>query len=89
MTFLLHGTIHQNWRIALHLCNTNGMESFWALFKRGYKGTYHKMSEKHLPRYIAEFSGRHNVRELDTLDQTGRLASGMASKRLTYRELVQ
>ena len=42
--------------------HTNGIESFWALLKRGYHGTYHHMSEKHLNRYIGEFSGRHNIR---------------------------
>ena len=36
--------------------------SIWAMLKRGYKGTYHWMSEKHLNRYVAEFSGRHNSR---------------------------
>ena len=40
----------------------NGMESFWSMMKRGYHGTYHKMSPKHLDRYAGEFSGRHNVR---------------------------
>lgn len=47
--------------------HTNGIESFWAMFKRGYQGTYHKMSRKHLHRYIREFAGRHNVRDCDTL----------------------
>ena len=31
--------------------HTNGMDSFWLMLKRGYVGTYHKMSEKHLDRY--------------------------------------
>ena len=39
----------------------NGMESFWALIKRGHKGVYHKMSPKHMHRYAAEFSARYNA----------------------------
>ena len=49
--------------------HTNGLESFWSLLKRGYGGTYHKMSPKHLGRYVREFEGRHNQRDLDTIDQ--------------------
>ena len=68
--------------------HTNGMESFWAMLKRGYQGTYHKMSEKHLERYIEEFSGRHNVRETDTADQMAGLTRGMVGKRLRYADLI-
>lgn len=68
--------------------HTNGVESFWALLKRGYYGTYHRISPKHLGRYVNEFSGRHNVRELDTIEQMGFLVKGMAGKRLAYKELV-
>ena len=46
----------------------NGMESFWLMLKRAHKGTYHKMSEKHLDRYVNEFVVRQNVREQDTID---------------------
>ena len=68
--------------------HTNGVESFWATLKRGYYGTYHRMSPKHLERYVTEFSGRHNVRELDTIDQVAFLAKGIVGKKLPYKELV-
>ena len=44
------------------------IESFWAMLKRGYKGTYHHMSAKHLHRYGDEFIGRHNIRQQDTIN---------------------
>jgi transposase-like protein len=68
--------------------STNGIESFWALLKRGYHGTFHHLSEKHLGRYVREFAGRHNIRNLDTIMQMTVLAQGMAGKRLKYRDLT-
>lgn len=70
------------------MAHTNGIESFWALMKRGYHGTYHHWSAKHLDRYVREFSGRHNIRELDTVDQMSSVARSMIGKRLKYRELT-
>ena len=58
------------------------------MLKRGYQGTYHKISPKHLQRYVNEFSGRHGIRERDTIDQMASVAHGMAGKRLPYRDLV-
>ena len=70
------------------MAHTNGIESFWAMLKRGYHGTYHHMSPKHLDRYVAEFAGRHNDREWDTVDQMQRIARGMVGKRLKYEDLA-
>ena len=69
--------------------HVNGMESFWAMMKRAYKGTFHKISPKHLQRYVDEFVGRHNMRDLDTLEQMELLASRMMGKRLKYKDLVK
>ena len=68
--------------------HTNGMESFWATLKRGFDGTYHQMSPKHLDRYVAEFEGRHNDRPSDTIDQMRHMAEGMEGRRLRYQDLV-
>ena len=59
------------------------------MLKHGYYGTYHQMSEKHLDRYISEFSGRHNVREQDTEDQMKHLVANLTGKQLLYRDLIQ
>jgi transposase-like protein len=48
--------------------HTNGIESFWALFKRGYHGTYHSISVKWMPRYLDEFCFRQNTRKMFDLD---------------------
>ena len=70
------------------MAHTNGIESFWALLKRGYHGTYHHMSEKHLNRYVGEFSGRHNDRDVDTIDQMAAIIRGLVGKRLRYQDLI-
>lgn len=56
--------------------------------KRGYTSTYHHISPKHLHRYVDEFSGRHNVRPLDTIDQMAAIVRRAAGKRLPYQELI-
>ncbi len=84
-----HATVRHSVREYVNgQAHTNGVESFWALLKRGYYGTYHHMSPKHLDRYVAEFAGRFNDRPLDTLDQMGAVARGLVGGRLRYRELV-
>ena len=68
--------------------HTNGIESFWATLKRAHKGTFHKISPKHLDRYVSEFAGKHNVRGADTIDQMSGVVSGMGGRRLRYSDLI-
>ena len=68
--------------------HTNGMESFWAMLKRGYQGTFHKFSEKHLDRYVGEFAARHNARQADTADQMETVVRQTVGQRLRYSDLI-
>ena len=70
------------------MAHTNGIESFWSMLKRGYHGTYHKMSAKHLDRYVREFAGRHNQRTENTKDQMASVVTGIVGRRLMYKDLT-
>ena len=70
------------------MAHTNGIESFWSMLKRAHKGTFHKISPKHLQRYVNEFCARHNMRDFDTIDQMQRIVADMTGKRLTYKDLI-
>lgn len=88
--FRNHATVcHSTGEFVKGMAHTNGIESFWAALKRGYYGTYHRMSPKHLQRYVQEFAGRHNIRRQDTLEQISLIAQRFDRKKLPYRELTK
>ncbi|WP_439543829.1 IS1595 family transposase [Hyphomicrobium sp.] len=59
-----HGVINQaKGQYVVGAIHTNTIEGFWSIFKRGVVGTYHKVSKKYLPLYIAEFEFRYNNRQ--------------------------
>ena len=68
--------------------HTQGIESFWSMLKRAHMGTFHRMSPKHLHRYVDEFVGRHNMRELDTLKQMESIVARMGDTQLRYEDLI-
>ena len=70
------------------MAHTNGVESFWSMLKRAHMGTFHKMSPKHLDRYVQEFAGKHNIRDMDTAAQMASVVAGLIGKRLMYRQLI-
>lgn len=84
-----HKTVrHSAGEFVRDMAHTNGIESFWALLKRGYIGIYHYMSEDHLHRYVSEFSFRHNTAHVGTMGFINMTIDRMAHKRLTYKELI-
>ena len=68
--------------------HTNGIKIFWSMLKRAHMGTFHKISEKHLHRYVEEFAKRCNIRELDTIDQMRHIVAGLVGRRLMFRDLT-
>ena len=70
---------------------TNGIESVFAVLKRGLIGVYHHASPKHLDRYVDEFSFRLNEGNVKnhTLTRLDSFVDGTAGKRLTYKALIQ
>ena len=72
------------------IAHTNGIESFWALFKRGYHGIYHHMSKKHLQRYVNEFTFRVNRRTMTMQNIFSELVVNAAeTAQLPYKSLIQ
>ncbi|MCS1414402.1 MAG: hypothetical protein M2R46_02125 [Verrucomicrobia subdivision 3 bacterium] len=68
-----------------YVCGTvhpNGVESFWLMLKRAYKGTFHKISPRDLNQCIQEFSSASSgLRQADTLAQMTALAVGLVGRR--------
>nr|VFK42552.1 MAG: ISXO2-like transposase domain-containing protein [Candidatus Kentron sp. SD]VFK48524.1 MAG: ISXO2-like transposase domain-containing protein [Candidatus Kentron sp. SD] len=72
------------------MAHTNGIESVWAVLKRGYNGVYHHMGTKHISRYVDEFTFRLNqgIVKVHTMSRIASIVGGMLGKRLTYRNLT-
>jgi transposase-like protein len=59
-----HGQVrHRRGEYVVGAIHTNTIEGFWSILKRGVVGTFHKVSRKYLPLYVAEFAFRYNNRE--------------------------
>jgi len=68
--------------------NTNTVEGYYSIFKRGMKGVYQHCGERHLHRYLAEFDFRYSNRQklgIDDIARAGIAVAGASGKRLTYQ----
>jgi transposase-like protein len=69
---------------------TNGIESVFAVMKRGIVGVYHHASPKHLHRYVGEFAFRLNEGDVSrhTMERLASLFGAAIGRRLTYKDLI-
>jgi len=85
--FFRHDTInHSAGEYVRAGVTTNSIESVWAVLKRGLHGVYHHASDKHLARYVNEFTFRLNEGNVQrhTFQRLNALIAATAKKRLTY-----
>jgi transposase-like protein len=87
--FAAHHTVdHSKTFVRGVIMHTNFAESYHSLLKRGIIGAFHHVSDKHLPRYLAEFDRRWNTRK----DRDGARAVSVIGtafgKRLSYAMVV-
>jgi len=66
---------------------TNSAEGYFSLLKRGVIGTFHHVSKKHLPLYLAEFDHRYSNRKVTDGERTVASLKKAEGKRLTYKPL--
>jgi len=78
---------HGEWYVSKDGTHVNGVENVWSLFARSVMGAFHKISVKHLPRYLGEFDSRFNAR-LENGTYFPRIIGQSIGRRLPLRELI-
>lgn len=87
--FASHHTVnHSETYVRALIFHTNFAESYHSLLKRGIVGSFHHVSEKHLPRYLREFEFRWNRRTATDGERTADAIRGTRGKRLIYRKPI-
>jgi len=86
--FTGHFTVNHNKEFVRGTIHTNFAESYHSLLKRGIVGAFHHVSEKHLPRYLAEFDRRWNTRKDRDGVRVVNVINTAIGRRLTFRSTV-
>ena len=87
----MHDTVDRAVEYVRGQVQTNGLENFWSLLKRGIKGTYVSVEPFHLECHLDEEMFRFNTRDNVEIGDPGRFHAALAQivgKRLTYDELI-
>jgi len=85
-----HETVnHSKHEYARGDATTNTVEGFFGLFKRGVMGSFHHISERHMNRYLNEFSFRWDLRKVNDSERTTEAIRSAEGKRLMYRQPIE
>jgi hypothetical protein len=91
LTKFRHLTVNHSVNQYVHgMASTNGIESVWALLKRGYQGIYHHFTVKHMQRYVDEFAFRLNEGncKIHTMERIDSMVAKTDGVRITYKALI-
>jgi transposase-like protein len=83
-----HKTIDHSREYVSGIVHTNGIENFWSLFKRAFKGAQTHADRAHLHRYVTEHTFSYNNRESTNLEGLCRAFAGTAGRRLAWAQLT-
>lgn len=87
--FRSHQSVDHSKEYVRGLVHTNFAESYHSLLKRGIFGTFHHISDRHLPKYLREFEFRWNTRDISDGERAMLAIQGAQGKRLRYKEPVK
>ena len=87
--FASHATVNhaQNEYVGSLGQTTNHLENYFSQLKRSIDGTYHHVSEEHLPRYLAEFDFRHSTHKISDEARVARLMGQVGGRRISYKRV--
>lgn len=90
-SFAAHKTVNHGRRqyVAQDGTNSNEVEAYFSLLKRGIYGTFHHVSPQHLQRFVDEFDFRWSNREVSDTERTFIAIAQAGGKRLLYRKPAQ
>lgn len=72
---------------SMQFINTNSIEGFWSMVKRGIYGVYHWASAKHINKYLNEYSRKYNTKELTNSERFYSFF-GNINHKITYKQLI-
>lgn len=68
--------------------HTNTIEGYWAWVKRGIYGIHHWVSEKHMQKYLNDYSFKYNTKDLENNERFTLFLKGIANNKITYKQLI-